>query len=253
MHSSRRDFILLSSTIGLASLFDTSALASIMKNNGFGDREYRGQLRSYVEQLLKKCDSGELSSSGFTNLLKRRFDDFDIENEFSHWINQGPNQNSDRVVYKFRDEKRKTMMLLFFISPGTSHPPHAHHDLMSCQTLLSGELELKQYDRVEKIENGLKVKKTNDRIILPGDKIMMTEWNNNIHWFGSRAKPSLVLNCHATGIPDKTFESKDSRNSARYFIDPTKGTQSGDFIVAPEISRDEAHQKFAKHTPRFFD
>jgi hypothetical protein len=232
----RRDFVILSVSLGLCALASPYALAENLKKLGLNSDEYHGQLISKLDTLFGRLDRREITAEGFVTELDKRFDEIDLEAEFNTWIQESHKDNEMKKIFRRKMNKHSPEIQLFFIAPGSAHPPHAHHDLMSIQRVLRGKVNVRQFDRIARLDDKhLTLKPTNDSVLGPGGKIIMTELKNNVHWFGAVDQPALILDANFSGTLDKTFDLPGSRKNGRYYVDPTKG-RAGALIVAQEIS-----------------
>ncbi len=250
--STRREFILLSLAMGCASLWSPLSLAENLKKLELHNGEYKGPLLAKIEALIGRLDRKEISAEHFIHELSKRYDEFDLNAEFRIWLNETVGVSGVKDVFKKIDERHNRFISLFFIEPNSSHPPHAHHDLLSAQCVLKGTASLRQYDRISRVDaQHLILKLTNDTKLSSGGKILMTETKDNAHWFGAEQEPVIVFNFNLSGTSERTFDPPGSRHRARYYLDPTI-PKKDDKIIAREITKEEAHERFEKRPLSFF-
>jgi hypothetical protein len=139
------------------------------------------------------------------------------------------------------------IVVLFYTPPGTTNPPHEHHNLMSCKRVLKGKYHVRQYERLRPVEPGViairQVTELPD-VGFGGPYIDMTDDRLNVHWFGAAgAEPTLALNIVVTSArhPVDTFHGVwETREAGQYYVDPTGMPDEEGIILAPSIGRDQA-------------
>ncbi len=248
-------FTLISSIVGLTKIVSPYAVSRWIRRFGLKSDFYCGPLAAKINDLLDRLDRREITAEQFVSELHQRYIEIDLQTEFNHWLGEVPEDGrSVRTLYERVDQMRKGMLHLSYIPPMNSIPPHAHHDLASAQCILKGNLHVRQYDRIARLDTHmLSLRLVSDTILHQYDTILTTEHLNNVHWFGTNDLPAVVLNFNVIGGFDDTFNVKGTRPVGRYYIDPTTKVREGDLIVAPEISSDEAHARFARHALSEFD
>lgn len=208
---------------------------------------YEGQVIQKTKHLLSKYDNNEITDIEFLNELEDYFKTIDLVQEFKPWFNEIPDSSFNNRFQLYRNKKKGghlESLALFFIDSNRSHPPHAHHDLISLQVVLTGQLEIHQYERISKLSSHqLLIKKSGHSILNPGDSFKTTEFNNNAHWFGANDEPTIILNYRFTRLKSKTFEDK-GHDIGRYYIDPIANESTKDEIVANLMSEEDAYAKF---------
>ena len=60
--------------------------------------------------------------------------------------------------------------------------PHGHRNMTSCHYVLKGELELKQYDKLEEDATHMVIEPTIHEIARAGSHSSISDEKNNIHW-----------------------------------------------------------------------
>lgn len=215
--------------------------------------EYRGPLLAKIAVLLDRLDRKEIVATDFVIELSKRYGEFDLIAEFGPWLGNDPGENEMKEIFARNTRGHHQSLGLFFVAPRAAHPPHAHHDLMSAQCVLRGKVHLRQYDRVSRVdEKHLTLRATHDFVLGAGGRILMTEGQNNVHWFGTEDEPAVILNVNVSGTAERTFDKPGSRGKGRYFIDPFYGKADGGLILAEEISKAEAHRRFSRHSLKDF-
>ena len=242
----RRDFILLSTLVGITSVFPKNALGSVIKGLKLNLASYNGPLLNKILLALNQLDRNQITSEKFVNELKRLYSETDLAAEFKDWIHEVPVDGSDHRVLMRHDEANRYYSIdLYYVAANTSTPPHCHHNLISTQTVLKGQLNLRQYNRVSRIDpSHILIRPSRESLVRAGDCILMTETVNNVHWFGATANAALLFNFQVKGIPGPRFDS--DRNSAREYLDPTVHRNTSGDLVARELTKIEATDRFEK-------
>ncbi|MBL4890695.1 MAG: hypothetical protein JKX91_02490 [Rhizobiaceae bacterium] len=133
--------------------------------------------------------------------------------------------------------------LFYHVAENEAHPPHHHHNVISTQIVISGKLQLREYERVERRDDGkLVLKLVSDRMIGPGDIFQASEWSCNVHWFCAVGGPAVIFNINARGFEEKTFDA-DEGAFGRCYINPTNFDEAGR-IITEEFNVERAHELF---------
>ncbi|MFK5977810.1 MAG: hypothetical protein QM488_02855 [Rhizobiaceae bacterium] len=153
-----------------------------------------------------------------------------IENQ-SHWL------------IKRHIDHRRYSALFYHVAENEAHPPHHHHNVISTQIVINGKLQLREYERVERRDDGrLVLKLVSDRMIGSGDVFQASEWQRNVHWFCAVDGPAVIFNINARGFEETTFDA-DEGPFGRCYIDPTQFDETG-LIVTEEFDAERAHSLF---------
>ncbi|HKQ72895.1 MAG TPA: hypothetical protein VJ810_04145 [Blastocatellia bacterium] len=252
----RRRFILLSAVAGLAAIASPYVVPRLLRRFELTPDLYRGPLLDKIDELVGRLDRREITQEQFVNEVHRRYNDVDLQAEFNEWLGDSPENRVNRELYRQSDrlKGRKRTLTLFYIPPRRSHPPHAHHNAASVQCVLKGNAQVRQYERVARHDpRTIKLLPVSDVILRPYESILMTEYERNVHWFGSDDRPAVVLNYSINGGFNDTFDAQNQRPIGRYYVDPTVGDSEGRLILAPEIGVEAAHDKFSPHAIREFN
>lgn len=128
---------------------------------------------------------------------------------------------------------------LFSLAEGESHPPHAHHNLLSCQIVLRGRARMREYTLLERTAEGeLKVREEPVKELEPGDGVFTLQRRNNIHWQTGLAAGTVLLNINWRGFfQDSPVPGANSLHGRRH-IDWDKARPGGEpgTHVVPEAA-----------------
>lgn len=90
---------------------------------------------------------------------------------------------------------------LFALDAGEAHPPHAHHDLLSCQIVICGKARVKEFDLHSHLPDGhIEIGEERVHILLPGDGVTTLARRNNVHWQEGLVGGTLLLNINWQGF-----------------------------------------------------
>ena len=250
-YQERREFVFGCVALGMASLIGPKAFARSYADQNLGIAPYDGPLLDVLYRLNQRLDLGQISPEGYIEELRKRLMDIKLKVEFEPWIEARPEDLDQLKLYNSSETNRKPYLSLVFTKPGWSHIPHGHHGQTSIQTVVDGELHVREYERVKKFEPGyIGIKKSTDKILKPGESFTMTDMVRNIHWFGSEVGPVIHLNSNVKYMHGDTFYPLNSRRKTRILLDPTGDEIREGLTVAKELSSKEeiqAHwEKFQK-------
>lgn len=98
--------------------------------------------------------------------------------------------------------------------------PHGHSNMASAHLVLSGEMRLRHYEKIQKDRQNLIIKPTIDRIAKRGDSSSISDEKDNIHWFISNTQTSFTFDVIMLDLNNKNYdihnldiyESEDLKN-----------------------------------------
>jgi len=250
----RRDFIEGMLLLGLTACggprLGRSAMKSSPPEGGLGPF-YR-----HIDRLSEEFARGRISGREYVHLAGARLMELELEQDvLDDWTRHGP---VDRGVGRngFRTIHTRPLhgvhpggvakAILFFSPPHTSHPPHEHHNLMSCKRVLMGTYHVRQYERLRVLEPGvIAVRQVSELLDVnfSGPYIDMTDDRLNVHWFGAGAEPVLALNLNVENAmrPEDTFHGpRETRPYGPYWIDPTGPADADGVILARNMDKERA-------------
>ena len=244
----RRSFTVLASLAGLGALVAPAALSRVVRRLRIGSTDAHEPMLDRIERLVGRLDRGELSPEAFLREVQARFDETDLPAELQDHLTAAPPGNAILAVWSASEANRTRALMLFLLPPASAVPAHAHHSVASAQCVVRGNLWVRQYERVRRLDPlTLALRPVSDRRFAAGETFLTTERLANVHWFGAEAEAAVVVNYSLNGGFGNTFDAPDSRPVGRYFVDPTTRDRIDDLIAAPELESDEAHARFASH------
>lgn len=84
--------------------------------------------------------------------------------------------------------------------------PHGHSNMASAHLILSGELHLRNYEKLGEDDNNLIIKPTVDRIIKPGETSSISDEKNNVHWFIANTDSAFTLDIIMLDLNGKQYD-----------------------------------------------
>jgi hypothetical protein len=218
---------------------------------------YQGSLVETIRGLNAELDRGAITPEEFVRALDERCRALDLEEELAGLLDEPAGKLQPIGFHQLLiNDVRGTPghLWLFFVPAGVMYPPHAHHDMLSVQRVVRGRVHLRQYERVTRLDpETLGIRPAADRMLEPGGAILMTEFLDNVHWFGAEEGPAVVLNFNRGKAGPRTFDPRESAGKPRrYFVDPTGAPRPDGLIAAPHLAGNEARARFARRPIRDF-
>ena len=108
-------------------------------------------------------------------------------------------------LYKAPLARGRLKLQLFPLARGEAHPPHAHHDLLSCQLVLTGGARMYEYSLLGRPDPAsVEVREEGARTLAPGDGVFTLARRNNVHWQEGLADGTVLLNVNWQGCLGQT-------------------------------------------------
>lgn len=126
---------------------------------------------------------------------------------------------------------------VFALEKGESHPPHAHHDLLSCQVVVRGRARVTELDLLRRLPgNLLELGRETVRMLGPGDGVITLARRNNVHWQEGLSDGSVILNVNWQGFLGPPADAAPGPSGRRELAweERRTGARTGSRIV-PEI------------------
>ncbi|MGE0718295.1 MAG: hypothetical protein AB7P02_22805 [Alphaproteobacteria bacterium] len=194
--------------------------------------------------LLERLGRRELTVEAYQAEVVRLHDRLDLPRLLRPYVEMAL-AGETPILYRRTFPGGREAIQLFAIAAGEVHPPHAHHNIVSTQMVVSGLIRCREYDRVARLgPDTVLLRRRFDGWMETGQSMHTTELERNVHWFAADEAPAVVLNFSAYGYQDWTFDPKD-RPLRRGLIDPTAGTTPDGYLVGREVGPDVAYTKFA--------
>ena len=122
--------------------------------------------------------------------------------------------------------------------------PHGHRNMASAHLVLSGEFDLRQFDRVSETDEHMVIRQTVDETAPVGSASSISDEKNNIHWFRATSDRAYTLDLIISNLADRPFEIHN--------IDPQAGRRiSATELEVPRLEVEEALRKYGKSNWEF--
>jgi hypothetical protein len=194
--------------------------------------------------LIMRLRSGELTPLAYHDEVLNLTQESETKASLAPLVQRTLDEKCDQILYRRTADSHREAIQLFYLAANVLHPPHCHHNIISTQMMMAGEVHVREYDRVARLSpNTLLLRLKTDKWIGQGAALRATETSGNCHWFGASEEPAVMLNFNAYGYQDWTFNSPDSP-LLRNLIDPTHGVNPDGLIIALEIDSITAFKKF---------
>ncbi|MCA9158090.1 MAG: hypothetical protein KDA72_07175, partial [Planctomycetales bacterium] len=124
------------------------------------------------------------------------------------------------------------------VRKGYSVPPHGHSNMVSAFLCLSGEFDVRLYDRLEEREGSMVVRSTvHQPAAGPGTWSSISDYRDNVHWLTAKSDDCYLFTCKMLsveqGLPLHGRINIDLKNSKKL----NSMTYLAPKITAAEASR----------------
>jgi hypothetical protein len=206
---------------------------------------HEGPLARSLLGLIDRLAAGRIDVDVYQRAVKSEFLRPDLPDELRGWLAQAHAQRTDQTLYRRTTPTHRISLQLLWLDPREVHPPHGHHNLISSQMVLDGQVDAREYDRVARLDaDTLLLRLLFDGVTGYGDVVQATEVARNVHWFATDERPCVMLNFSILGFQSWTFDPPGSRLKGRRLVDPTRAAQRDGLIVAPELPLEAGYQQF---------
>lgn len=170
----------------------------------------------------------------------REYIDFKKLKKEIDFTNKGRGKVIVQTPLSFKYEKLTLKTQLIGVQKGYAIPPHIHENMSSCSLILSGQMLVSHYNRLETHKNYVIVEKDNEHYQEQGEWSIVSPVKNNLHWFKSFNEDSYMLNINVEGL-----NQQKAKPGIRVDIAPTADSSKNKF-KATIISDQEAQLKYGK-------
>ena len=139
-----------------------------------------------------------------------------------------------------REPHRALITKLAYIRKGKAVPPHGHSNMVSAFLCLSGEFEVRQYDRLEEQEDHMIVRESeHQKSAGPGTWSSISDYRNNVHWLTAKTDDCFLFTTKLINIEE------NRPLNGRINIDVLRASQLGTCTLkAPKITADQARELY---------
>jgi hypothetical protein len=204
-----------------------------------------GPLARSLLRLIDRLAAGTLDVVAYQAAVAAEFRRPDLPDELRGWLAAAHDQQTDQTLHRRTTPTHRISLQLLYLEPREVHPPHGHHNLISSQMVLDGQVHAREYDRVARLDpDTVLLRLLFDGPTGYGDVVQATEVSRNAHWFAADDRPCVMLNFYILGFQAWTFDPPGSRLKGRRLLDPTREAQRDGLIVAPELPLEVGYGRF---------
>ncbi|MCV6628852.1 MAG: hypothetical protein OIF50_03230 [Flavobacteriaceae bacterium] len=247
-NSRRKFFGQALAVLALSSTFTYAQHTDFWKRSPTSDLNILfAELDKLTKTFLQGHVSGEEWIYYFDKLMKRHWKKdtiqdlltlIDFEKVAKHYdfTKKGRSHYEVQTPLLYEKGNQKIHTKLIGISNGHNVPPHAHENMGSTSIVLSGNVRVRSYDRVETNADGLLIRPLTDQHQTVGDWSSISSEKSNIHWFNTMNSDVFLLNVNVEGISGKATPG--------IRIDPKPISPDTGLIDAKYLSKQEAEEKY---------
>ena len=150
-----------------------------------------------------------------------------------------PDANAPAIrLYKAPAGIGRLKLQLFPLRADEAHPPHAHHNLISCQIVLTGRAEVREFSLLRRLDGReLEIREGPEKRLGPGDGVYTLQRRNNVHWQKGLTDGTVLLNINWQGYWADTPMPAAWSEHGRCFIDWSQARPTGraGCYIVPEV------------------
>ena len=252
----RERLVLLGLAMGLTLIAGSSVARACVKDAaGFLSTAESAAERRLLDQLgdlFDRLDRRQLTAPAFVAEVQRHLADIDLAAAVGR---RAHGVLPRRPIFLKGNEDRlpARVVKLRAMAPGQISPPHAHHDEVSIQYVISGRLSVRQYDKVRRTGDAtLLLRPTRRWVAGPGDMIGTAERYRNVHWLANDGDVTVLLNVKAMGDVGWTLDRPEIRRPGRLYLDPDSELREDGLLMARQIDERTAMARFGSRHPQAF-
>lgn len=179
------------------------------------------------------------------NELKRRLDFASLAKEIPKRMSADRTElfhrvelpgSSDPITADGREPHRVLITKVAYIRKGRSIPPHGHSNMASAFLCLSGQFEIRQYDRLEEQDQHMIVRESvHQKNAGVGTWSSISDYRNNVHWLTAKTDDCFLFTSKLINLEE------DRKLKGRINIDVKRAKALGSqTLKAPKITSAEA-------------
>ncbi|MFZ1705887.1 MAG: hypothetical protein WAT79_16195 [Saprospiraceae bacterium] len=136
-------------------------------------------------------------------------------------------------------EKTTFVKKIFGMKKDRAIIPHGHSNMASAHLILSGEVHLRHYEKIQQDGQNLIIKPTIDRLAKSGDYSSISDEKDNVHWFIANTPTSFTFDVIMLDLHQKSY---DIHNLDMYNAEDLKNGM----LKAPILDVQTALKKYGK-------
>ncbi len=100
------------------------------------------------------------------------------------------------------------------VKKGRSIPPHGHSSMVSAFLCVSGEFDVRLYDRIDEVGDDMIVRQSVDQKNAgPGSWSSISDYRDNVHWLTAKSDDCFLFTCKLIRLePDREFHGRINLN-----------------------------------------
>lgn len=140
---------------------------------------------------------------------------------------------------------RPWFLRVFAMREGGAVIPHCHNNMVSAHLVVRGNFHARTYDRIRDEDRAIALRRSQDRLLSPGEIITMSDDRDNAHWLVAQRTPSMTFDIGVVNISKTRTYVTPANEYSMIYIDPAQKPESDGLIHAPVMTFDAAARKFA--------
>jgi len=154
--------------------------------------------------------------------------------EFFHRLEIPGGPDQDNIDN--REPPRVLLTKIAYVRKGKAVPPHGHSNMVSAFMCLSGEFEVRMYDKLEDNEENMLIRQTqHSKAAGPGTWSSISDYRDNVHWLTARSEECFLFTAKLINIePDRELNGRINLDLRRPEV------IGGNTYLAPKITGAEA-------------
>ncbi len=194
--------------------------------------------------IIEELRLGQLSVEEYQRKSMAFLEGLGLAKTFARDIAIAKSQKDQHWLVRRHTQGCRYTLMFFNVDENEVHPPHQHHNLISTQVVIEGKIQLREYQRLGRDENGqLKLQLVRDDVLGPGEVFQASEWHRNVHWFCAIDGPAVLLNINIRGYENEVFAPGDDGPFGRRYLDPGRFGEDG-VIICEDIDEAESERRF---------
>ncbi len=128
-----------------------------------------------------------------------------------HDITIGPIPAQDKIG---GEDSGTAIVKIAHVKKGRSIPPHGHSNMVSAFLCVSGEFEVKLFDRLDDFGETMVIRNTVDeKSAGPGSWSSISDYRNNVHWLMAKSDDCFLFTCKLIRLEeDREFNDRINLN-----------------------------------------
>jgi hypothetical protein len=140
---------------------------------------------------------------------------------------------------------RPWFLRVFAMREGGAVIPHAHNNMVSAHLVVRGNFHARTFDRVRDELGVIMLRKSQDRLLSPGEILTMSDDRDNAHWLIAQRTPSMTFDIGVVNISETRQYVLPANEYSMIYLDPAHRPERDGLIRAPVITFEQSVKTFA--------